>query len=98
MRQYSGFSTAEESNARYKYLLSQGVKGLSVAFDLPTQIGYDSDDPLAEGEVGKVGVAIDSIDDMERLFEGIDLETVLLPGPGGRPTRFIEAEPIRELF
>src|SRR5947207_559443 len=63
MRQYAGFSTAEESNKRYHYLLSQGVHGLSVAFDLPTQIGYDSDHELAEGEVGKVGVAIDSIED-----------------------------------
>ncbi len=76
MRQYAGFSTAEESNKRYHYLLSQGVSGLSVAFDLPTQIGYDSDHPLAEGEVGKVGVAIDSIEDMERLFKGIKLEDV----------------------
>lgn len=76
MRQYAGFSTAEESNKRYHYLLSQGVSGLSVAFDLPTQIGYDSDHPLAEGEVGKVGVAIDSIEDMEILFRGIQLENV----------------------
>lgn len=76
MRQYAGFSTAEESNQRYHYLLSQGVTGLSVAFDLPTQIGYDSDHPLAEGEVGKVGVAIDSLEDMERLFHGIQLENV----------------------
>ncbi len=76
MRQYAGFSTAEESNKRYHFLLSQGVMGLSVAFDLPTQIGYDSDDPLAEGEVGKVGVAIDSIQDMELLFDGIDLQKV----------------------
>jgi len=76
MRQYAGFSTAEESNKRYHYLLSQGVMGLSVAFDLPTQIGYDSDHALAEGEVGKVGVAIDSIRDMETLFAGIPLETV----------------------
>ncbi|MFI5128357.1 MAG: methylmalonyl-CoA mutase [Chitinophagales bacterium] len=76
MRQYAGFSTAEESNKRYHYLLSQGVNGLSVAFDLPTQIGYDSDHPMAEGEVGKVGVAIDSIDDMEILFQGIKLEDV----------------------
>ena len=68
MRQYAGFTTAEESNKRYHYLLSQGVNGLSVAFDLPTQIGYDSDHPLAEGEVGKVGVAIDSIEDMKTLF------------------------------
>jgi len=76
MRQYAGFSTAEESNKRYHYLLSQGVSGLSVAFDLPTQIGYDSDHPLSEGEVGKVGVAIDSLEDMEILFNGIKLETV----------------------
>ncbi len=76
MRQYAGFSTAEESNKRYHYLLSQGVMGLSVAFDLPTQIGYDSSHDLAEGEVGKVGVAIDSIEDMERLFAGIKLEDV----------------------
>lgn len=76
MRQYAGFSTAEESNKRYHYLLSQGVMGLSVAFDLPTQIGYDSDHPLSEGEVGKVGVAIDSIEDMQTLFNGIPLETV----------------------
>ena len=76
MRQYAGFSTAEESNKRYHYLLSQGVSGLSVAFDLPTQIGYDSDHELAEGEVGKVGVAIDSLEDMEVLFKGINLETV----------------------
>lgn len=76
MRQYAGFSTAEESNKRYHYLLSQGVSGLSVAFDLPTQIGYDSDHALSEGEVGKVGVAIDSIEDMEILFNGIKLEEV----------------------
>jgi methylmalonyl-CoA mutase N-terminal domain/subunit len=76
MRQYAGFSIAEESNKRYHYLLSQGVMGLSVAFDLPTQIGYDSDHELADGEVGKVGVAIDSIEDMEILFKGIDLEKV----------------------
>lgn len=76
MRQYAGFSTAEESNKRYHYLLSQGVMGLSVAFDLPTQIGYDSDHPLAEGEVGKVGVAIDTLADMEELFKGISLEGV----------------------
>jgi methylmalonyl-CoA mutase N-terminal domain/subunit len=76
MRQYAGFSTAEESNKRYHYLLSQGVNGLSVAFDLPTQIGYDSDHPLAEGEVGKVGVAIDSLEDMQALFNGIKLEEV----------------------
>ncbi len=76
MRQYAGFGTAEESNARYKYLLKQGQTGLSVAFDLPTQIGYDSDHPLAEGEVGKVGVAIDSLADMETLFDGIPLDKV----------------------
>jgi methylmalonyl-CoA mutase N-terminal domain/subunit len=76
MRQYAGFSTAEESNKRYHYLLEQGVNGLSVAFDLPTQIGYDSDHPLSDGEVGKVGVAIDSIEDMEKLFEDIAPEAV----------------------
>ena len=76
MRQYAGFATAEESNARYKYLLSQGTTGLSVAFDLPTQIGLDSDDPLAAGEVGKVGVAIDSLDDMLTLLDGIPLDQV----------------------
>ena len=76
MRQYAGYATAEESNARYKYLLAQGTTGLSVAFDLPTQIGLDSDDALAAGEVGKVGVAIDSLDDMERLFAGIPLDEV----------------------
>ncbi len=76
MRQYAGFSTAEESNKRYHYLLSQGVMGLSVAFDLPTQIGYDSDHAMSEGEVGKVGVAIDSIEDIEILFAGIKLEDI----------------------
>ena len=76
MRQYAGFATAEESNKRYKYLLEQGQTGLSCAFDLPTQIGYDSDDPISEGEVGKVGVAIDSLRDMEILFDGIDLSKV----------------------
>jgi methylmalonyl-CoA mutase, N-terminal domain len=76
MRQYAGFSTAEASNERYHYLLQQGVSGLSVAFDLPTQIGYDSNHELSEGEVGKVGVAIDSIEDMEVLFKGINLEEV----------------------
>jgi methylmalonyl-CoA mutase N-terminal domain/subunit len=76
MRQYAGFATAEESNARYKYLLSAGTTGLSVAFDLPTQIGLDSDDELAAGEVGKVGVAIDSLEDMLRLFDQIPLDTV----------------------
>jgi len=76
MRQYAGFGSAAESNARYRYLLTQGVSGLSVAFDLPTQMGYDSDHPLAQGEVGRVGVAIDSIDDMTMLFEGIPLASV----------------------
>jgi methylmalonyl-CoA mutase N-terminal domain/subunit len=76
MRQYAGFGSAAETNARYKYLLEQGQTGLSVAFDLPTQIGYDSDDPLAAGEVGKVGVAISSLEDMERLFDGIPLDKV----------------------
>lgn len=76
MRQYAGFSTAEESNQRYHYLLSQGTTGLSVAFDLPTQIGYDSDHELSDGEVGKAGVAIDSIRDMEILFNGISLEQI----------------------
>src|SRR5689334_6887119 len=76
MRQYAGFGTASESNARYRYLLANGVSGLSVAFDLPTQMGYDSDHPLAAGEVGKVGVAIDSIEDMAALFDGIPLDRV----------------------
>jgi methylmalonyl-CoA mutase, N-terminal domain len=76
MRQYAGMGDAEESNKRYKYLLANGTTGLSVAFDLPTQIGLDSDNPLAMGEVGKVGVAIDSIEDMQRLFDGIDLTKI----------------------
>jgi len=76
MRQYAGFGSAQESNERYRYLMSQGVSGLSVAFDLPTQIGYDSDHPLAAGEVGRVGVAIDSIEDMSELFAGIPLDRV----------------------
>jgi methylmalonyl-CoA mutase N-terminal domain/subunit len=76
MRQYAGFGTAEESNERFHYLMSQGQTGLSVAFDLPTQIGYDSDDSMAEGEVGRVGVAIDSLDDMETLFREIPLDKV----------------------
>jgi methylmalonyl-CoA mutase, N-terminal domain len=76
MRQYAGMGDAEESNKRYKFLLAHGTKGLSVAFDLPTQIGYDSDSPLALGEVGKVGVAIDSIEDMQRLLDGIELDTI----------------------
>ena len=76
MRQYSGFATAKESNERYRYLLSQGVNGLSVAFDLPTQLGYDSDHSLATGEVGRTGVAIDSIEDFSMLFDGIALNKV----------------------
>ena len=76
MRQYAGFATAAETNKRYRYLLQQGTTGLSVAFDLPTQIGYDSDDPMSVGEVGKVGVAIDSLADMETLFDGIPLDKV----------------------
>ncbi|MBS1518095.1 MAG: methylmalonyl-CoA mutase [Bacteroidetes bacterium] len=76
MRQYAGFATAEESNERYKFLIQSGTTGLSVAFDLPTQIGYDSDDPMSEGEVGKAGVAIDSLEDMETLFDGIKLADI----------------------
>ena len=76
MRQYAGMGDAEESNKRYKYLLANGTTGLSVAFDLPTQIGLDSDNSLAIGEVGKVGVAIDSIEDMQRLFDGINLTSI----------------------
>jgi len=76
MRQYAGFGTAAESNERYHQLLAAGTTGLSVAFDLPTQMGYDSDHPLASGEVGKVGVAIDSIEDMRILFAGLPLDTV----------------------
>src|ERR1700691_4832599 len=76
MRQYSGMGDAEESNRRYKFLLANGSEGLSVAFDLPTQVGYDSDSPWAAGEVGRAGVAIDSVEDMERLFAGIPLEEV----------------------
>ncbi len=76
MRQYAGYASAQESNARYKYLLEQGQTGLSVAFDLPTQLGYDADDPLAAGEVGRVGVSISSLDDMRRLFDGIPLDRV----------------------
>src|SRR6476660_7284651 len=76
MRQYAGFGTAAESNQRYRYLLEHGVNGLSVAFDLPTQMGYDSDHALAAGEVGKVGVAIDSVEDMAVLFDGIPLDRV----------------------
>jgi len=76
MRQYAGFGTAAQSNKRFRYLLTKGQTGLSIAFDLPTQIGHDSDHPRAAGEVGKVGVAIDSLEDMETLFDGIPLENV----------------------
>ena len=76
MRQYAGFGTAHESNKRFKYLLSHGTSGLSTAFDLPTQIGYDSDDPVSYGEVGKVGVAIDTLADMEILFNEIPLDKI----------------------
>src|SRR5580704_10833454 len=76
MRQYAGFGSAADSNQRYRYLLAQGQTGISVAFDLPTQIGMDSDHPLAQGEVGKVGVAIDSLEDMQTLFERIPLDGV----------------------
>ena len=89
MRQFSGFASPEETNERYKYLLAHGGQGLSVAFDLPTLMGYDSDHMMSEGEVGKCGVAIDSLEDMEILFDGIDLEkTTVSPGrvraPGPR--------------
>ena len=87
MRQYAGFGTAEESNERFKYLLGQGQTGLTVAFDLPTQIGYDSDDPLAPGEVGQVGVAIDSLADMEALFDGIPLDKVSISDDDQRAGR-----------
>jgi len=76
MRQYAGFGSAQESNERFKFLLSQGQTGLSVAFDLPTQIGLDSDNPIAEAEIGQVGVAIDSLQDMETMFDGIPLDQV----------------------
>src|SRR6476646_7408948 len=76
MRQYAGFGTAEESNRRYKYLIAQGTTGLSIAFDLPTQMGLDPDHPLAAGEVGRAGVAISSLADMERLFQDIPLDRV----------------------
>src|SRR5438132_5801748 len=76
MRQYAGFASAEESNKRYHFLLSQGTTGLSVAFDLPTQMGYDADSPLSEGEVGKVGVSISSLEDMETLLNGLPLERI----------------------
>src|SRR5437868_13960740 len=76
MRQYAGFGTAEATNARFRHLLAAGQTGLSVAFDLPTQMGYDSDHPMAEGEVGRAGVAIDTVDDLARLFDGIPLDRV----------------------
>src|SRR5256714_10391044 len=85
MRQYAGFSTAAESNKRYRYLLQRGTTGLSVAFDLPTQIGMDSDDPRARGEVGNVGVAIDSIEDVELLFDSIPLDLLSLSLPTNPP-------------
>jgi methylmalonyl-CoA mutase N-terminal domain/subunit len=97
MRQYAGFGTADESNRRYRHLLAEGVTGLSVAFDLPTQMGYDSDHSLAAGEVGRVGVAIDSLDDMAALFDGIPLDRVSTsmtinstasPSPAGRDACF----------
>ena len=78
MRQYAGYGTAEDTNRRYHYLLKKGQSGLSVAFDLPTQLGLDSDHPLAQGEVGRVGVAISTLDDMARLLEGIPLHEVSL--------------------
>ena len=76
MRQYAGYASAAESNERYRYLLEQGQTGLSVAFDLPTQMGYDSDHPMARGEVGRVGVAIDTVEDMQALFDQIPLDRV----------------------
>src|SRR3989449_11727622 len=76
MRQYAGFGTAEQTNARFRHLLAAGQTGLSVAFDLPTQMGYDSDHPMAEGEVGRAGVAIDTVDDLARLFQNIPLDRV----------------------
>ncbi|MGH9630583.1 MAG: methylmalonyl-CoA mutase family protein, partial [Bryobacteraceae bacterium] len=76
MRQYAGFGTAEESNRRYRYLLSHGITGLSVAFDLPTQMGFDSDHPLGAGEIGRAGVAICSLADMEQLLDSIDLQKI----------------------
>ncbi len=91
MRQYAGFATAAESNARYRYLLERGTTGLSVAFDLPTQLGHDSDAPLARGEVGKVGVAIDSVADMETLFEGIPLDSVTVSMTINAPASIILA-------
>jgi methylmalonyl-CoA mutase N-terminal domain/subunit len=91
MRQYAGYASAEESNRRYKYLLKQGQTGLSVAFDLPTQLGYDADDPLAEGEVGKVGVSISSLADMRTLFDGIPLDRVSTSMTINAPTAILLA-------
>jgi len=76
IRQYAGFGSGEDANARYKFLIKQGQTGLNVALDLPTQMGFDSDDPQAEGEVGRVGVAVDTLEDMERIFDGIPLEKI----------------------
>ena len=94
IRQYAGFGSAEETNERYRYLLDRGQTGLSIAFDLPTQLGYDSDDPVAEGEVGRTGVAIDSIADMELLLDGIPLDECLDVDddqrPGGAPAALYE--------
>jgi len=91
MRQYAGYGTAEDTNQRYKYLIEQGQTGLSVAFDLPTQLGYDSDHPLADGEVGKVGVAVDSVQDMELLFRGIPLDKVTTSMTINAPTNVLLA-------
>src|SRR2546422_5943527 len=91
MRQYAGFGTAEESNRRFRYLLGQGQTGLSIAFDLPTQMGYDSDHPMAEPEVGRVGVAIDSLLDMEVLLDGIPLDGVTPPMPFSATAAFVRA-------
>src|SRR5947209_4302368 len=85
MRQYAGFGTAEETNARFRMLLAAGQTGLSTAFDLPTQMGYDSDHPMASGEVGRVGVAIDTVDDLAVWFEGIPLDPCTTP-PTSQPT------------
>ena len=91
MRQYAGFGTADESNARYHHLLNQGQTGLSVAFDLPTQMGRDSDHALASGEVGRVGVAIDTLDDMRRLLRGIPLDTIVATDAPGSSARCCSA-------
>src|SRR2546427_339519 len=94
MRQYAGFGTAEESNRRFRYLLGQGQTGLSIAFDLPTQMGYDSDHPMAEPEVGRVGVAIDSLLDMEVLLDGIPLDRVTT-SRSGTPSRSAATTSVR---